>query len=269
MTNARKSDELLERVRRELAGARSTALLAAAPRQDERELVLRGTLRGAALGVLAAAGIGGLAVAAILGRGEQGDARDRTSPPAPAPVAVVQCAPVETNSPSAARPPARRAFDHFTVDVVSTGKSVEVALKGPANEPDEESYRALRHELRSSTGAESPIDPRLVEVLHQIAKHAKGSVQVLGAFRGPRSSELDYHARGMAADIRVADMTGEALRDLARSVGATGVGYYPASQFVHVDVREQPSYWTEAPGAVATDPAQSEAQEPTKSASLQ
>jgi uncharacterized protein YcbK (DUF882 family) len=43
------------------------------------------------------------------------------------------------------------------------------------------------------------------------------------------------HMRGMAIDIRLADVTLGKLRDAARALAAGGVGYYPDSNFVHVD----------------------------------
>jgi uncharacterized protein YcbK (DUF882 family) len=139
--------------------------------------------------------------------------------------------------------------ERFVVEVVNTGKTVEVVCAGRAGEPDDDSYRALRHELRSSGGAESPLDPRLVELLHQVAKRTHGSVQVLSAFRPPKTThDHNYHTRGMAADIRVAGMSTARLRDLARSLGAPGVGYYPTSQFVHVDMRDGHYEWTDTSG---------------------
>ena len=52
----------------------------------------------------------------------------------------------------------------------------------------------------------------------------------------------------MATDIKVPGVTTEDLRDLAKSLGATGVGYYPTVQFVHVDVRGTPYFWTDSSG---------------------
>ena len=134
--------------------------------------------------------------------------------------------------------------------MVNTQRVVEVVLSGPASEPSESSYRALRHELRSTTtGAENPIDPRLIELLHAIARRTGGTIQVLSAFRAPKSlRDTNYHTRGMAADIRVPGLTAAQARDLARSLGARGVGYYPTSEFVHVDVRDEPFFWTDTSG---------------------
>jgi uncharacterized protein YcbK (DUF882 family) len=44
------------------------------------------------------------------------------------------------------------------------------------------------------------------------------------------------HMQGMAIDIRVPGCALTALRDAALTQRAGGVGYYPASDFVHVDV---------------------------------
>lgn len=140
--------------------------------------------------------------------------------------------------------------EHFTVEISNTGKVVEVHLGGAAGEPDVDSYRALRHELRCQrSGAESPIDPRLIEILHQISLSTGQRIQVVSAFRGPtKPGDFNYHTRGMATDIRVPGVSTEDLRDLAKSLGATGVGYYPTVQFVHVDVRSVPYFWTDTSG---------------------
>lgn len=140
--------------------------------------------------------------------------------------------------------------EHFSVEIANTGKVVKLNLTGPAGEPDRESYLALRHELRCTrTGAESPIDPRLIEVLHQIALESGSRIQVVSAFRAPvRPGDVNYHTKGMAADIRVPGLTTAELRDLAGAVGARGVGYYPTVQFVHVDVRSTPYSWTDTSG---------------------
>jgi uncharacterized protein YcbK (DUF882 family) len=139
---------------------------------------------------------------------------------------------------------------HFTVEIVNTGRTLKVKLGGRAGEPDEESYRALRHELRCQrSGAETPIDPRLIDLLYRIAVESNSRIQIVSAFRaqfGP--GKLNYHTKGMAADIRVPGLGTEELRDLARSLGATGVGYYPTVQFVHVDVRPVPYFWTDTSG---------------------
>ncbi len=152
----------------------------------------------------------------------------------------------------AADPPRRRTPSgregRFTLESVNTGETVDVVIDAATGEPDERSYRELRHMLRClRTGAETPIDPRLIELLHRIARRTRQRVQLVSGFRAPMFSTaaLSYHTRGMAADIRVPGMTPLMLRDLVRALGVKGVGYYPVSKFVHVDVREERHHWTD------------------------
>lgn len=137
---------------------------------------------------------------------------------------------------------------HFVVRSVNTGEEVEVRLDLASGEVEAPSYRSLRHLMRCQrTGAETPMDPRLIELLYRIAQRTRQRIEIVSGFRAPMFSlaTLSYHTRGMAADIRVPGMTPLMVRDLARAMGVKGIGYYPVSQFVHVDVRDEPQEWTD------------------------
>ncbi len=104
-------------------------------------------------------------------------------------------------------------------------------------------------------------DPRTFDVLHTIlAKLNRPSsmIEILSAYRTQETNdalrasgttnaaEHSQHIEAKAMDIRVPGVPAANLRDAALSLGAGGVGYYPKSQFIHVDtgpVRE----WTFAP----------------------
>jgi uncharacterized protein YcbK (DUF882 family) len=137
---------------------------------------------------------------------------------------------------------------HFTIESVNTGETVEVWLDLASGEVETQCYRQLRHLMRClRTGAETPMDPRLIELLYRISQRTHQKIQMVSGFRAPMFSlaTLSYHTRGMAADIRVPGMTPLMVRDLARSMGVEGIGYYPVSQFVHVDVRDEKQEWTD------------------------
>jgi len=132
--------------------------------------------------------------------------------------------------------------------LVNTGEELVVELDLASGEVEASSYRTLRHLLRCQrTGAETPPDPRLIELLYRISQRTRQRIEIVSGFRAPMYSlaTLSYHTRGMAADIRVPGMTPLMVRDLARSMGVKGIGYYPVSQFVHVDVRDEPQEWTD------------------------
>lgn len=138
------------------------------------------------------------------------------------------------------------ALARFTLESY-TNEQVEVVLDLASGEMDQDTYRAVRHLMRCRrTGAEAPIDPRLLEMLYQLSQRSGQKIILISGFRTPAfAAPASYHVRGMAADIRIPGMTALMVRDLARTMGVRGIGYYPRSQFVHVDVRDEPFFWTD------------------------
>jgi uncharacterized protein YcbK (DUF882 family) len=156
----------------------------------------------------------------------------------------------EGDTPSEGGRPVLRApsgeVGHFTLESTNTGESMEVRINLASGEIEPASYRQLRHLLRClRTGAETPPDPRLLELLFRISQRTHQKIILVSGFRAPMFSTatLSYHTRGMAADIRVPGMTPLMVRDLAFAMGVKGIGYYPVSEFVHVDVRPDQQYW--------------------------
>jgi uncharacterized protein YcbK (DUF882 family) len=138
------------------------------------------------------------------------------------------------------------AVGRFLVESANTGETLEVAVNLATGEVQADSYRRLRHLMRClRTGAETPVDPRLIDLLYRIAQRTHQKIVLVSGFRAPMFSlaTLSYHTRGMAADIRIPGMTPLMVRDLAESMGVGGIGYYPVSGFVHVDVREDHARW--------------------------
>lgn len=134
----------------------------------------------------------------------------------------------------------------FVVQSVNNGEEMEVTLNLATGELDAEAYRQFRRLMRClHTGAETPIDPRLIDLLFRIAQRTRQKIMLVSGFRAPMYSQatLSYHTRGMAADIRIPGMTALMARDLAESMGVRGLGYYPVSGFIHVDVRDQRTRW--------------------------
>ncbi len=108
---------------------------------------------------------------------------------------------------------------------------------------------AVNHLLRDfRTGDVGAIDPALLDLLHGLGT-LTGSArpyQIISGYRSPATNAAlhrrsggvasgSLHMRGQAIDIRLADVRLGTLRDAALSLRAGGVGYYAASDFVHVD----------------------------------
>lgn len=92
------------------------------------------------------------------------------------------------------------------------------------------------------------IDPGLLDLLHGLTDLTRTSrpFQVISGYRSPATNQMlrhksegvaagSLHMKGLAIDIRLGDVPLATLRKAALAVGGGGVGYYPASDFVHVD----------------------------------
>lgn len=98
------------------------------------------------------------------------------------------------------------------------------------------------------TGDEHYIDPRLFDALSAIRTRLETHrpFAIISGYRSPRTNamlharssgvaENSQHVLGKAIDIRIEGVELTHLRNAALDLGAGGVGYYPNSNFVHVD----------------------------------
>ena len=107
----------------------------------------------------------------------------------------------------------------------------------------------LNHVLRCRrTDAEKLMDPQLLTILSHIYDHFGGRpLEVVSGYRNQRKLSSN-HTKGTASDIRISGVSIKQIRDYAETLdrGGMGIGIYPRSQFVHIDVRSPPSYrWTD------------------------
>jgi len=100
------------------------------------------------------------------------------------------------------------------------------------------------------TGAVFQLDQRIFDLLHDLTAavgRPDTEIDIICGYRTPWSNELlrrtttgvaehSLHMLGEAIDIRIPGVPTRELRDLALSLHRGGVGYYPDSNFVHVDV---------------------------------
>ena len=108
----------------------------------------------------------------------------------------------------------------------------------------------VNHILRDyRTGEVKAIDVRLLDLLERLAREL-GCTQPFHIISGYRSKQTNdflrrtgggvaagsLHMSGQAIDIRVPGCSLVNLHEMALSLRAGGVGYYPEPDFVHVDV---------------------------------
>lgn len=112
-----------------------------------------------------------------------------------------------------------------------------------------EAFDQITHILRDSRNGETfPIDPRTIDIIYVVQRmlEANEPFQVLSGYRSPRTNAMlarvsygvarhSLHMTGQAIDVRMEGMTADSIRNAATSLHAGGVGYYPKSNFVHMD----------------------------------
>jgi uncharacterized protein YcbK (DUF882 family) len=127
---------------------------------------------------------------------------------------------------------------------------VELTPKGDRGGFSAEDLDHAAHVMRDHSGNEHPIDPRLVDVIYRLQVHFKApEIRIISGYRTPqRAGATSNHGKGRAMDLVVPGASDEEVAKLAREQGYAGVGIYPVSGFVHVDVRERSYFWVDTSG---------------------
>jgi uncharacterized protein YcbK (DUF882 family) len=141
---------------------------------------------------------------------------------------------------------------HLRMHHLHTGEDIDVIYRiGNTYIPS--ALDELNHFLRDHrTQDVSNYDPKEFDVLHALMAslhRPNGVIDIICGYRTPWSNnflrtrsaetgvaEHSQHMLAKAIDIRVPGVSTIALRNAALALHAGGVGFYPVSQFVHVDV---------------------------------
>ncbi|MFW5741491.1 MAG: LysM peptidoglycan-binding domain-containing protein [Myxococcota bacterium] len=95
-------------------------------------------------------------------------------------------------------------------------------------------------------------DAELLRTVVKISNHFGGRrLIIVSGFRQESSNPYttrSNHALGKAIDFRIEGVPNEALRDFCHRLTGVGVGYYPNSSFIHLDVRSVTTHWTDVSG---------------------
>lgn len=115
-----------------------------------------------------------------------------------------------------------------------------------------EALKAINFILRDFRANEvKAIDPNLLDLLHELGGTLETDqpFHIISGYRSPHTNTIlrtrggaqsgvasgSLHQYGKAIDIRIPGVKLDHLRSAARALKLGGVGYYPSSNFVHVD----------------------------------
>lgn len=119
-----------------------------------------------------------------------------------------------------------------------------------------EELAAIDHVLRDHRSGEAiHMDHALLDQVHTLQQHLehKGTIEIISGYRSPTTNAIlarnssgvakkSYHMLGQAIDLRMPGVALKDLRKAALKMKAGGVGYYPNSNFVHLDTG-RPRFW--------------------------
>ncbi len=121
---------------------------------------------------------------------------------------------------------------------------------------DKGALKDINYALRDfRTGEVANMDPHLLDLLVELHRRtgSRKAYQVISAYRSPKTNAMlasasggvakhSLHMEAKAVDIRLYDVALKDLRETALRIRGGGVGYYPKSDFVHVDTGRV-RYW--------------------------
>lgn len=164
--------------------------------------------------------------------------------PVSAVVALTVLAPTSTQT-AVANGDTRTLYLHHA----HTGETISATFRVNGSY-DQATLDRLNHFLRDWRNDEViKMDPRLFDVVWEAHRGAGSTspIRINSAYRSPETNsmlrrrsrgvaEQSLHTRGMAMDIHVPDVGTDRLRETAIRMQRGGVGFYPSSGFVHLDV---------------------------------
>lgn len=130
-----------------------------------------------------------------------------------------------------------------------TGESLQSVVYWSGGDYLPEALADINFLLRDHrTDQIKPMDPKLFDLLHILSNKLDNHkpFQIISGYRSPESNrklrqtssgvaKKSFHLAGQAVDIRLPGRNLAQLKRAALNLRAGGVGYYPQSNFVHVD----------------------------------
>ena len=140
--------------------------------------------------------------------------------------------------------PWRRGY----VTLEGFGESWKGYVLGPGNRVLGGAKRAIGRVFKAGR-LRAGVNTRLIRVLTRVSDTFGGRpIRVVSGYRATSYSRESRHKTGRAVDFSIPGVPNEALRDYLLTLPNVGVGYYPNSTFVHLDVRDHKTYWIDYSG---------------------
>jgi len=143
-------------------------------------------------------------------------------------------------------PPPPCYKDPVTLYRVRTDETRRVSLCFCDGRPNPAGVEALST-LSAPVGDDNAplLDPRLAQLLQRVAERFPGKrIELISGYRsGRQPGRESLHAKAQAIDFRVEGVSNRTLAFFVRNLDKVGVGFYPNSVFIHMDIRDRSAWW--------------------------
>jgi uncharacterized protein YcbK (DUF882 family) len=138
----------------------------------------------------------------------------------------------------------------LSFDCYNTGERLKATTYWAEGKYIPQALAEINYALRDDRSGEVyPIEPKVLDLVHQIGRKLDTSChfEMYSGYRSPKTNSMlrklnsevaahSLHMEGEAVDITLPGRTLKQLHQVALSMKAGGVGYYPDADFLHVDV---------------------------------
>ncbi|HEY3499658.1 MAG TPA: DUF882 domain-containing protein, partial [Polyangiaceae bacterium] len=103
--------------------------------------------------------------------------------------------------------------------------------------------------LLGATGDHPGVPDRLIRLMVEVSDTFGGRpLHIVSGYRTTSYFRDSRHKTSQAIDFAVVGVPNAVLRDYLLTQASVGVGYYPNSSFLHLDVRPRSTYWVDHAG---------------------
>lgn len=108
--------------------------------------------------------------------------------------------------------------------------------------------KRLTHFLRDwRTGKSKHVPERLLWNLYLVGQRFDAPIEIVSAYRH-NERKSSRHKQGVAVDFRVVGVDNREVWNYCKRFDNVGLGLYPGSGFVHMDLRDRSYYWIDESG---------------------
>jgi LysM repeat protein len=143
-----------------------------------------------------------------------------------------------------ARPPRRKNYVELS-NYNSKWRGVVIDSKGKLRP----AARAAIGELLAATGDHPGAPERLLRLLVDVSNTFGGRpIHIVSGYRTTSFFRDSRHKTSQAMDFAIVGVPNSVVRDYLMGLENVGVGYYPNSTFLHLDVRPRSTHWVDYAG---------------------